>query len=105
MPVSATCALAVTAVIALGAAACADSPSSPVAGDGAAVAACRSSLRTVADPARLATTVRDEGDGYVVNAWTTGRAEGVPDHVCDVARDENAARGVAVVDIRPAPAR
>ena len=83
---------------------CGHSQRSPDDSEGAAVAACRTALSDVATD-RLATTVRDEGpSGYVVNAWTEGTASGVPDYVCEVARDENADRGVAVVDVRPSPA-
>ena len=89
-------ALTLTLVIACSVAACSGSQPSPAGSDGAAVAACRSSLSNVADDRTLATTVRNEGSGYVINAWTDGRAEGIPDYVCNVVRDEQAARGVAV---------
>jgi hypothetical protein len=68
-------------------------------GDGAAVAACRGVLADLAPAERLATTVRDEGDGFLVSAWSTGRAEGKADYLCRVERDGDADRGVRVVRI------
>jgi hypothetical protein len=67
--------------------------------DGAAVATCRTVLGQVADQQRLATTVREEEPGFLIRAWTSGRAEGEPDYLCQVARDEGAERGVRVVSI------
>jgi hypothetical protein len=98
-------ALALTSGLALALAACSDEQLSPDGSDGAAVGICRSALENVADRERLATTVRTAGNGYVVNAWTSGQAEGIPDYVCDVKRDAGAERGVAIVKIRPSPAR
>jgi hypothetical protein len=54
----------------------------------------------VADEERLATTVREEEPGFLIRAWTSGRAEGRPDYLCRVARDEGAERGVRVVTIK-----
>ncbi len=67
--------------------------------DGAAVAACRSLLGQVAGKERLATTVREEEPGFLIRAWASGRAEGQPDYLCRVARDEGAERGVRVLSI------
>lgn len=69
--------------------------------EGAAVVACRDLLgQMVADPERLATTVREEEPGFLIRAWSKGRAEGQPDHLCHVARDESAERGVRVVRLQ-----
>lgn len=69
--------------------------------DGAAVAACRALLVEVgAATDQAATTVRQQGRGFVVEAWSSGRAEGSPDHRCEVARDPDAPRGVAVVRLQ-----
>lgn len=81
-------------------AACGDSQVSPDGSDGAAVAACRDVLAQVSKPERLATTVREESPGYMVSAWRDGRTEGKPDYLCQVARDESAERGVAVVRLQ-----
>lgn len=90
--------LAIGVVGSLGA--CGDSQISADGSDGAAVAACRDVLAQVSKPERLATTVREEGSDYTVSAWRDGRAEGKPDYLCQVARDENAERGVAVVKLQ-----
>lgn len=68
--------------------------------DGAAVGACRDVLGRVANSERLATTVREEGPGFLIRAWSGGRVEGQPDYLCHVARDEAAERGVRVVEIQ-----
>lgn len=68
--------------------------------DGAAIAACRDALAQIANSERLATTVREEQPGFLIRAWSSGRAEGQPDHLCHVARDEGAERGVRVVKIQ-----
>jgi hypothetical protein len=57
-------------------------------------------LEKVGPTERLATTVREEGQGFLVSAWRSGRAEGRPDYLCQVARDESAERGVAVVRLQ-----
>ena len=91
-------ALAIGVVCSAGA--CGDFRVSADGSDGAAVAACREALAQVSRPEGVATTVREEGSGYTVSAWRDGRAEGEPDYLCQVARDENAERGVAVVRLR-----
>ena len=96
--------LAFTLAVTCSLAACGADRMPPKGSDEAAVVACRSLLKNVTDLGRLASTVRDEGDGYVVNAWTNGQARGVPDYVCDVERDPDAERGVVVVEVRPSPA-
>jgi hypothetical protein len=68
--------------------------------DGAAVAACRGALEKVGASDGLATTVREEGGGFLVRAWRSGRAEGNPDYLCQVARDDTAERGVSVVKLQ-----
>lgn len=92
--------LALMLGIACGAGACGDSQMSPDGSDGAAVATCRDVLAQVSESDRLATTVRAEGAGYMVSAWADGRAEGSPDYLCQVAREEKEERGVAVVRIQ-----
>lgn len=87
-----------TVVIAMVLAACGN-PRSPDSSDGAAVAACRTLLGQVVDEERLATTVREEEPGFLIRAWTSGRAEGQPDYLCQVARDARAERGVRVATI------
>jgi hypothetical protein len=67
---------------------------------GVAVAACRDLLGKVVDSERLATTVREEEPGFLIRAWSSGRAEGQPDYLCHVARDESAERGVRVVKLQ-----
>lgn len=88
-----------TVVITMTLTAC-GSQGSPDGSDGAAVAACRTLLGQVADEERLATTVREEEPGFLIRAWTGGRAEGQPDYLCQVARDEAAERCVRVVTIK-----
>lgn len=68
--------------------------------DGAAVAACREVLGQIANPERLATTVREEDPGFLIRAWSGGQAEGQPDYLCQVIRDEGAKRGVRVVRLQ-----
>ena len=52
--------------------------------------------------ASLRATVRDDGpDRWRVNVWTDRAAEGTPDHVCDVVRDDDADDGFRVASIRP----
>lgn len=91
-------ALGVGVVCSIGA--CGDSQISADGSDGAAVAACHDVLAQVSKSERLATTVREDGSGYMVSAWRGGRADGKPDYLCQVARDEKAERGVAVVRLR-----
>lgn len=93
-------AIALAVILAGSAAACGDSQLSADGSDGAAVAACRSVLAQLSTPDGLATTVREEGTGFVVSAWTSGRAEGDPDYRCEVARAEDAKRGVEVVGVQ-----
>lgn len=87
------------AVVALCLAACGSSGTPADGSDGAAVAACRGVLAEISEAKRLATTVRADGPGYLVSAWRDGRAEGDPDYLCRVVRDENAERGVAVLNV------
>lgn len=75
-------------------------PRSADGSDGAAVAVCRGALEQVGPSERLATTVREEGEGFLVRAWTSGRAQGNPDYLCRVVRDHSAERGVAVVRLQ-----
>ena len=91
-------ALAIGVVGSLGA--CGDAQVAADGSDGAAVAACRDVLAQISEPERLATTVREEGSGYEVSAWRDGHADGKPDYLCQVARDEKADRGVAVVQLQ-----
>lgn len=86
-------------LVALALGACGEQRSADVS-DGAAIAACRDLLGQVANSERLATTVRDEEPGFLVRAWSSGRAEGQPDYLCHVARDESAERGVRVVKLQ-----
>ena len=86
-------------VLALVAAACGQQPSAD-GSDEAAVAACRDLLGQVAGSDTWATTVREEEPGFLVRAWSSGRAEGDPDHLCHVARDSEAERGVRVVRLQ-----
>lgn len=69
-------------------------------GDGAAIAACRGVLVKIGSSERLTTTVQDADHGFLVSAWRDGRAEGKPDYLCQVARDDSAERGLAVVKIQ-----
>ena len=85
-------------VIAMAVAACGEQRSAD-GSDGAAVAACRTVLGQVADEERLATTVRAEEPGFLIRAWASGRPEGQPDYLCQVARDDDAERGVRVVTL------
>ena len=87
-----------TVVVAAALAACGDQRS-PDGSEGAAVAACRTLLGQVVEQERLATTVREEEPGFLIQAWTSGRAEGQPDYLCQVTRDEGAEREVRVVTI------
>lgn len=73
---------------------------SPDGSDGAAVAACRDVLGQLVNSERLATTVREEQPGFLIRAWSSGQAEGRPDYLCHVARDEGADRGVRVVKVQ-----
>lgn len=67
-----------------------------------AMSACGRAVEERAPEQEQRATVRDDGpDAWVVNVWTDGPAEGVPDHTCDVVRDEDAGEGFRVVDVRP----
>ena len=67
--------------------------------DGAAVAACRHVLGQVADSQQLATTVREAGLGLFIRGWSSHQAQGEPDFLCRVARDEAAPGGVRVAEV------
>lgn len=98
---------ALALAVSLGAlAACAEAQP-PDGGD--AVVACHTTLdgRFVNRDHQWRTTSEEQGEGWVVNVWTDGKdAEdgspaGLPNYVCDVARDDAGDRGVTVRRVRP----
>jgi hypothetical protein len=91
-------AVAMIALVGLGLTSCADQSA---ATDADAVTACHEALtaRGVSKPPPWPTTTGTVGDDWRVNVWTSGRAEGIPNYVCEVARTDSG--HVSVTEIRP----